>query len=99
MSSKILINAVDPEECRIAIVKDSKLEEFHIETAAREKIHQQGEGYLSCSRNKGRGGSFHSLRVFSLIDCVSTTYRPLLTHPVKKLAFSHSSTSHRLTQL
>ena len=33
---KILINAVDPEECRIAIVKDSKLEEFRIETAAKE---------------------------------------------------------------
>ncbi|MDM8552579.1 ribonuclease E/G [Desulfobacterales bacterium HSG2] len=36
MSSKILINASDPEECRIAKVKDSKLEEFHIESAARE---------------------------------------------------------------
>jgi len=39
MSYKILINAVDPEECRIATVKDSKLEEFHIESAAREIIH------------------------------------------------------------
>ncbi len=39
MSSKILINAVDPEECRIAKVKDSKLEEFHIESAAREITH------------------------------------------------------------
>ncbi len=36
MSSKILINANDPEECRIAKVKDSKLEEFHIHSAARE---------------------------------------------------------------
>lgn len=36
MSSKILINAVDPEECRIAKVRDSRLEEFHIETTARE---------------------------------------------------------------
>ena len=36
MSSKILINAIDPEECRIAKVKDSKLEEFHIDSAARE---------------------------------------------------------------
>ncbi len=36
MSSKIIINAVDPEECRIARVKDSELEEFHIESAARE---------------------------------------------------------------
>ncbi len=35
MTNKILINAVDPEECRIAKVKDSKLEEFHIETASR----------------------------------------------------------------
>ena len=36
MSNKILINAIDPEECRIASIKDSKLEEFHIESAARE---------------------------------------------------------------
>ncbi|MBL0713565.1 MAG: Rne/Rng family ribonuclease [Desulfosarcina sp.] len=34
MSSKILINAVDSEECRIAKVKDSKLEEFQIESAS-----------------------------------------------------------------
>ena len=39
MSTKILINAVDPEEVRIAKVKDSKLEEFHIEGAAREITH------------------------------------------------------------
>ncbi len=39
MTTKILINAVDPEECRIAKVKDSKLEEFHIENAAREITH------------------------------------------------------------
>ena len=39
MSSKILINAVDPEECRIAKVKDNKLEEFHIESAAKEITH------------------------------------------------------------
>jgi len=39
MSSKIFINAVDPEECRIAKVTDSKLEEFHIENAAREITH------------------------------------------------------------
>lgn len=39
MSSKILINAVDPEECRIAKVKDNKLEEFQIESAAKEIIH------------------------------------------------------------
>jgi len=36
MSSKILINAIDPEECRIAKVKDSMLEEFHIENASKE---------------------------------------------------------------
>jgi ribonuclease E len=39
MNSKILINAVDPEECRIAKVKDNKLEEFHFESAAREITH------------------------------------------------------------
>ena len=39
MTSKILINALDPEEVRLAIVKDSRLEEFHIETAAREILH------------------------------------------------------------
>jgi ribonuclease E len=36
MSSKILINAIDPEECRIAKVKDNRLAEFHTESAARE---------------------------------------------------------------
>ncbi|MFW5936982.1 MAG: ribonuclease E/G, partial [Desulfosalsimonas sp.] len=36
MTSKILINAVDPEECRIATVTDNRLEEFHVETTARE---------------------------------------------------------------
>ncbi len=39
MNCKILINAIDTEECRIAKVKDSKLVEFHIETAAREITH------------------------------------------------------------
>lgn len=39
MSLKILINASDPEECRVASVKDSKLEEFHIESSAREITH------------------------------------------------------------
>lgn len=39
MTSKILINAVDPEECRIATVTDNRLEGFHIETTAREIIH------------------------------------------------------------
>ena len=36
MSVKILINASDPEECRVAIVKADKLEGFYIESAARE---------------------------------------------------------------
>ncbi len=36
MSSKILINGVDPEECRIAKVIDSHLTEFHIESTTRE---------------------------------------------------------------
>ena len=39
MSSKILINAIDPEECRIAKVIDNRLEEFQIESAGREIIH------------------------------------------------------------
>ncbi len=43
MTSKILINAIDPEECRIAKVKDSRLEEFQIESAGREII--QGNIY------------------------------------------------------
>jgi ribonuclease E len=33
---KILINAVDPEECRIALIKANRLENFSIETAAGE---------------------------------------------------------------
>ena len=36
MSNKILINAIDPEQCRIAKVKESMLEEFHIESASHE---------------------------------------------------------------
>jgi ribonuclease E len=36
MSSKILINALDPEECRIAKVTDNRLSEFHVESAGRE---------------------------------------------------------------
>ncbi len=39
MSSKILINAVDAEECRIAKVTDSKLEDFQIETASHQITH------------------------------------------------------------
>jgi ribonuclease E len=39
MTSKILINAIDPEECRIAKIIDNRLEEFQIESAGREIIH------------------------------------------------------------
>ena len=39
MSSKILINAIDPEEVRIAKVQESRMEEFQIEMAGREIIH------------------------------------------------------------
>ncbi len=39
MSTKILINAVDAEECRIAKVKDSKLDEFHIDSSVKEITH------------------------------------------------------------
>jgi len=36
MSIKILINANDPEESRVAKVKSKNLEEFYIESASRE---------------------------------------------------------------
>ena len=36
MTKKILINALDPDENRIATIKDNKLEEFHIETTAKQ---------------------------------------------------------------
>jgi len=39
MSSNILIDAIDSEDCRIAKVIDTKLEEFHIESSGRESIH------------------------------------------------------------
>lgn len=39
MNCKLLINAVNPEQVRIARVVDSRLEEFHIETTAREITH------------------------------------------------------------
>lgn len=35
---KLLINAVDPEEYRVALIEDGVLEEFYIETAAKEQI-------------------------------------------------------------
>lgn len=37
MSSKMLINAVDPEEYRVAILKDGDLDEFYIETSTKEE--------------------------------------------------------------
>ncbi len=36
MTKKILINAVDPDENRIATIKENKLEQFHIETTAKQ---------------------------------------------------------------
>jgi ribonuclease E len=36
MTKKILINALDPDESRIATIKDNKLEQFHIETTAKQ---------------------------------------------------------------
>ena len=36
MTTKILINALDSDECRIVQIKDNKLEGFHIETASRQ---------------------------------------------------------------
>ncbi|MEA1967866.1 MAG: Rne/Rng family ribonuclease [Thermodesulfobacteriota bacterium] len=36
MIRKILINALDSDECRIVTIKNNKLEEFHLETATRE---------------------------------------------------------------
>ncbi|MBF0119493.1 MAG: Rne/Rng family ribonuclease [Desulfobacterales bacterium] len=38
MGNIIIINASDSDECRIARLKDNKLEEFHIETTGREII-------------------------------------------------------------
>jgi len=37
MPSKMLINAVDPEEYRVAILKDGDLDEFYIETSTKEE--------------------------------------------------------------
>jgi len=37
MSAKMLINAVDPEEYRLAIVKDGELDGFYIETSTKEE--------------------------------------------------------------
>ncbi|MBU2430719.1 MAG: Rne/Rng family ribonuclease, partial [Proteobacteria bacterium] len=36
MTRKILINALDPDESRIASLKDNKLEQFHIETTSKQ---------------------------------------------------------------
>ncbi len=42
MEKKILINAVDPEECRIARVADNLLEDFYTESAS----HQITQGNI-----------------------------------------------------
>ena len=39
MSIKILVNAIDSEECRVATVKNNKLEEFRIESSLKEITH------------------------------------------------------------
>jgi len=36
MNKKILINALDPDEHRIATIQENKLEQFHIETTAKQ---------------------------------------------------------------
>ncbi|MDE2216208.1 MAG: Rne/Rng family ribonuclease [Planctomycetota bacterium] len=38
MDKRMLINAVEPEECRIAILEDNVLEELYIERSSREQI-------------------------------------------------------------
>ncbi len=38
MPKKMLINAIDPEECRVALIEDSQLIELYIETYAREQL-------------------------------------------------------------
>ncbi|MEA2084276.1 MAG: Rne/Rng family ribonuclease [Thermodesulfobacteriota bacterium] len=35
--SKLLINTVEPEECRIALLEDGRIESFHVETISREQ--------------------------------------------------------------
>ncbi|MBW1712854.1 MAG: Rne/Rng family ribonuclease [Deltaproteobacteria bacterium] len=37
MVKKMLINATEPEECRVAVVADGRLEEFYLEMASREQ--------------------------------------------------------------
>lgn len=37
VAAKLLINAEEPEECRIALVEDGKLESFHVSTVFRER--------------------------------------------------------------
>ncbi|MEK7297440.1 MAG: S1 RNA-binding domain-containing protein, partial [Planctomycetota bacterium] len=38
MEKRMLINAVEPEECRIAILENNVLEELYIERSSREQI-------------------------------------------------------------
>jgi len=37
-SIKLLINAEEPEECRVALLENGKLESFHVETISREQL-------------------------------------------------------------
>jgi ribonuclease E len=37
-STKLLINAEEPEECRVALLENGKLESFHVETISREQL-------------------------------------------------------------
>ncbi|MEW5726069.1 MAG: ribonuclease E/G, partial [Thermodesulfobacteriota bacterium] len=37
MPKKMLINALEPEECRVAVVQDGRLEEFYVEAAGFEQ--------------------------------------------------------------
>ena len=37
MTTKMLINAVEPEEYRVAFLKDGRLDGFHIETSIAEQ--------------------------------------------------------------
>ncbi len=50
MTRKILINAQDPDVSRIAAVVDNKLEQFHIETRAKQVTHNPIESFLYADR-------------------------------------------------
>jgi len=74
MTSKILVNAIDPEECRIAKVKDDKLDEFHIESAAREITHGNiYKGVISRVETEQNGMDFCQNTKFT-----ATTFKTIL---------------------